>query len=182
MSATRLPRRTATVPGAQRGDPGRPPAGRTWAVTRICLGFLYLWAFFDRTFGLGLPTTADRAWLTGNSPSMNALSGTRGPFSGAFRAVSELPGVDTLLMLGLLGTGVALTLGICMRAAATVNALLMVLAYLAMLPMADNPLLNHYLIYALVGVGLATAGAGDVWGLGRAWGRSALVTRARWLR
>ena len=37
-------------------------AGQKWAgVVRILLGFTFLWAFVDKTFGLGFATT--KAWL-----------------------------------------------------------------------------------------------------------------------
>ena len=39
------------------------------ALSRILLGFVFLWAFLDKTFGLGFATAAEKAWVAGGSPS-----------------------------------------------------------------------------------------------------------------
>ena len=40
--------------------------GRRWlAVLRLATGFIFLWAFLDKTFGLGFSTPVERAWLDG---------------------------------------------------------------------------------------------------------------------
>jgi thiosulfate dehydrogenase [quinone] large subunit len=38
------------------------------AVFRVVLGVEFLWAFLDKTFGLGYATPAARAWINGGSP------------------------------------------------------------------------------------------------------------------
>lgn len=51
-----------------------------WAVLRISLGWIFLWAFLDKTFGLGAATESDNAWVDGGSPTEGYLSfATRGP-------------------------------------------------------------------------------------------------------
>ena len=36
-----------------------------WAVTRLCMGWVFLWPFLDKLFGLGHETTAAHAWING---------------------------------------------------------------------------------------------------------------------
>lgn len=164
-------------------DLGRPSvADRVWAVTRIALGFVFAWAFVDKLFGLGYATPAERAWVNGGSPTTGFLGGVEGPFSGVYQAISGQAWADWLFMAGLLGIGVALLAGFAMRIAAAAGALLLVLMWTAVLPIANNPFLDDHLVYALVLVGLAAAGADRVWGLGGWWSRLAVVRRFPVLR
>lgn len=152
-----------------------------WALTRIALGLVFLWAFLDKLLGLGFATPPERAWLRGGSPTRGFLGGVEGPFAAPFQAMAGNVLVDWLFMLGLLGIGVALVLGIGMRVAAVAGALLLVLMWAASLPLANHPFLDDHLVYALVLVGLAFERAGDAWGLGGWWRGTRLVQRARWL-
>jgi len=85
-------------------------------------------------------------------------------------------------MAGLLGIGVALLLGVTMRLAAVSGALMLVLMWTVVLPPDNNPFMDDHLVYALLLVILAAAGAGTTLGLGTAWGRIPLVHRHGWLR
>jgi len=78
------------------------------AVTRILLGFYFLWAFVDKVFGLGYSTPAERAWVNGGSPTTGFLTNAtaESPLAGLFSALAGVPLVDWLFMLGLLGVGV----------------------------------------------------------------------------
>ena len=58
------------------------------AVLRIMFGFYFLWAFLDKTFGLGFATPAAKAWINGGSPTKGFLSGSEGPFSGFYHALA----------------------------------------------------------------------------------------------
>lgn len=152
-----------------------------WALTRIALGLVFLWAFLDKLLGLGFATPPERAWLNGGSPTRGFLGGVDGPFAGAFNALAGNVVVDWLFMLGLLGIGLALVLGIGVRVAAVTGALLLLLMWAASLPLENHPFLDEHVVYALVLVGLALERAGDAWGLGARWRRTRLVERARWL-
>jgi thiosulfate dehydrogenase [quinone] large subunit len=44
-----------------------------WASLRIALGWIMLWPLLDKLFGLGFATTAEKAWLTGASPTLGFL-------------------------------------------------------------------------------------------------------------
>jgi thiosulfate dehydrogenase [quinone] large subunit len=157
-------------------------AGRyVWAVTRLSLGWVFLWAFLDKTFGLGHETASADAWISGGSPTEGFLSGAVGPFAGIYHEIAGAGWVNTLFMVGLLAIGVALMLGIFMRLACGAGALMVVLMWTASLPPENNLFMDDHVIYALVLVGLALVGAGNTLGLGRWWTQTSLVKRYAWL-
>ena len=43
-------------------------------LARISLGWVFLWAFLDKTFGLGYATESKDAWIDGGSPTFGFLS------------------------------------------------------------------------------------------------------------
>ena len=80
-------------------------------------------------------------------------------------------------MIGLLGLGVALTLGIGMRIAAVSGAVLLVSMWAAELRLENNPFMDDHIVYAIVLIGLAIFGAGRTLGLGKVWENLSLVKR-----
>ncbi|MFD1938217.1 MULTISPECIES: DoxX family membrane protein [Nonomuraea] len=145
-------------------DPSRTvtrPLAYVWAIVRLSIGWVFLWAFLDKTFGWGFATPAGRAWTNGGSPTTGFLKG------GNFAALAGQPWVDWLFMAGLLGVGLALVLGIGTRVAAAAGGLMLALMWAAELPLATNPFMDEHVIYAMVLIGLAMAGAGDTLGLGK---------------
>ena len=85
-------------------------------------------------------------------------------------------------MIGLLGIGVALTLGVGMRIAAAGGALLYVLMWTVVLPPENNPVIDDHILGAITLVALALVNAGDTWGLGRWWSSTEAVQRFPALR
>jgi thiosulfate dehydrogenase (quinone) large subunit len=146
-----------------------------WGLTRVALGWVFLWAFLDKLFGFGYATPSDQAWLNGGSPTQGYLAGVDGPFRSFFNPMAGAQWADWLFMVGLAGIGLALILGIGVRIAAVAGAALLVMMWMAALPIADNPFLDYHLVYALVLIGLAVVNAGDTVGLGRPWSRTGLV-------
>lgn len=171
----------AAAPAERAGT--RRAADYIWALLRISLGGIFLWAFLDKTFGWGFATTAEQAWVNGGSPTRGFLTfATTGPLAGFYQSLAGAVWVDVLFMVGLAGIGLALLTGVAMRIAAASGALLMVLMWSAALPPANNPVLDDHLIYAGLLIGLAAVGAGEVLGLGRYWARIPLVRRLPWLK
>lgn len=123
------------------------------AVARIMLGFVFLWAFLDKTMGLGSATQHGKAWLDGVSPTTGFLKfgvNADGPFVDFFRSLAGNVLVDWLFMLGLLGIGMALILGIGLRVAAVAGTTLLVMMWAAELPLKNNPVVDEHLVYAAV--------------------------------
>lgn len=150
----------------------------TLAVIRLALGWTFLWAFIDKMFGLGYATPAKGAWIDGGSPTAGFLGhATKGLLAEFYQSFAGAAWADWLFMAGLAGIGIALILGVTMRIAATAGAALLVMMWTAALPPDNNPFMDDHLIYALVLVALALAGAGRTLGFGRAWERIPLVHR-----
>ena len=150
----------------------------TLAATRVALGWIFLWAFLDKMFGLGHDTPVKGAWINGGSPTEGFLGhATKGPFASIYQNIAGAPWADWLFMAGLAGIGVALILGVAMRFAAASGVTLLVLMWSAVLPPDNNPFMDDHLIYALVLVVLALVGADKAFGLGRIWARLPLVKR-----
>lgn len=171
----------------------RTVARLAWAIGRLSIGFVFLWAFFDKLLALGYATGVDAktgaidrfgdaAWIKGGSPTTGFLSGVTGPFKGVFEPMAGAAWADWLFMIGLLAIGVALMLGIGIRIAAASGALLLVFMWMASLPLDNNPFMDDHLIYAVILIGLAAVHAGDTLGAGRAWARTDLVRRHPVLR
>lgn len=160
---------------------------RALALLRLGTGFIFLWAFADKAFGLGFSTPLERAWVNGGTPSQGFLmsDAVTGPLKGFFAAIAS-PASDVLFMAGMLGIGLAVMLGIGLRVSAVAGSVIMVFMYLAEWPFApltasNNPLVDYHIIYALALITIAATAAGDTWGLGLRWRRTALVRRLPWL-
>jgi thiosulfate dehydrogenase [quinone] large subunit len=163
------------------------------AVFRVVLGVEFLWAFLDKTFGLGYATPSARAWIHGGSPTKGFLSNVAvGPFESTFHAWAGAAWADWTFMLGLLGIGIALIFGIGLRIAAVSGTLMMLGMWAAEWPLAKftsagepsmstNPIVDYHIIYALALIALAVVYAGNTWGLGRLWAKLPFVQRNRWL-
>jgi len=118
------------------------------ATLRILLGFIFLWAFLDKTFGLGFATKSTGAWINGGSPTAGFLThGTQGPFASFFQGLAGVPMVDWLFMLGLLFIGVTLLAKRFLKWGAFAGIVMMALMYLAALWPANNPLIDEHIIY-----------------------------------
>ncbi|MFD5497205.1 DoxX family membrane protein [Streptomyces sp. GDS52] len=188
------PHRAGTAPAAEP-TVAAATATRAYVLAglRLLTGFVFLWAFLDKTFGLGYATPSGKGWVDGGSPTRGFLSGVAvGPMESTFHAWAGAAWADWLFMLGLLGVGLAVIAGIGLRLAAVAGTVMMALMWVAEWPpaqhlsdgspsMSTNPFVDYHLIYAVVLVALAAAGAGATWGLGKVWARLPFVSRNRWL-
>jgi thiosulfate dehydrogenase [quinone] large subunit len=160
---------------------------RTLAVLRLATGFIFLWAFLDKTFGLGFSTPAERAWLNGGTPAQGFLNspGVTGPLQPFFVGIAN-PLVDALFMLGMIAVGLAVMLGVGLRISAAAGSLIMIFMYLAEWPFtagaaSTNPLVDYHIIYALALIVVAVFSAGDTWGFGQTWKALPIVRKYSWL-
>lgn len=164
------------------------------AVLRVTMGFVFLWAFLDKLFGLGYATKPANAWVNGGSPTKGFLSRVAvGPFESTFHAIAGAWWADWLFMLGLTAIGLAVIAGIGLRIAAVAGSLMMLLMWAAEWPparftsagepsMSTNPIIDYHIIYAVVLIAIAVAGAGAAQGLGRWWATLPVVRDHAWLR
>ncbi|MEO7235194.1 MAG: DoxX family protein [Lapillicoccus sp.] len=179
---------------ADDGVHRRTGPGYAWlAATRVAVGFLMLWAFLDKLFGLGYSTAAAKSWLNGGSPTNGFLSHVAvGPLQGFFQSIAGSAVVDTLFMVSLLGIGVAMIFGAGLRIAAISNVVLMLGMWAAEWPLtrftsagaasgSTNPFVDYHLVYALIGIVFAYFAVASRYGLGAWWSRRTVVQKNPWL-
>ena len=195
LPSFRRPRTTSTSESAESARTGTYPArAYAFASLRLLTGFVFLWAFLDKTFGFGYATPSGKGWIDGGSPTKGFLGSVAvGPMESTFHSWAGDPWANWLFMLGLLGIGLALVAR--GRAAARgrrgdrddgADVDRRVAAGQAPLgrhvSMSTNPIVDYHLIYVVALIVLAAAAAGDTLGLGRLWAKLPLVRRNRWLR
>lgn len=118
---------------------------------RVVMGFIFLWAFFDKVFGLGFATTAEKAWIHGGSPTAGFLSfGVKGPFIEIFHSLAGVAVVDWLFMLGLLFVGLTLIFNKYVKWGCLAGSLMFALMYLSLLFPENNPIIDEHIVYILV--------------------------------
>ena len=148
-----------------------------WALARISIGLIFLWAFFDKLLGLGYATCrakdtgvvtylcdlpekahASSAWINGGSPTYGFLKfGSKGPLADFFQGLASTNAnslVNWMFMMGLLLIGIALTFGIAMKLATIAGSLLLLMMWMAALWPANNPILDDHIVYIFVLLGL----------------------------
>lgn len=152
------------------------------AAVRLMIGFVFLWAFLDKTFGLGVSTSSEQSWLSGGSPTTGYLGSLDGTFGSFFNNLAGNAVVDWLFMLGLLGIGVGLILGIAMRISIISGIAMMMLMWLAALPIATNPLVDDHLVYATVLMFMWFSLSLQRISIGHIWRSLPVVSGSYWLR
>ncbi len=122
-----------------------------YTLLRYSMSFIFLWAFFDKTFGLGFATKAPNAWIHGGSPTSGFLSfGVKGPFAEFFHSLAGVAIVDWMFMLGLLFIGVTLLFNKYVKWGCLAGIAMMILMYLSLLLPENNPLIDDHIINMLV--------------------------------
>lgn len=190
MATTTIERPSIRATAEEVRPVERPRGAVAFGLTRIALGWVFLWAFLDKAFALGFSTgraedgTIDvfakgQAWLNGGSPTEGVLRyATKGPLAGFFQGLAGAAWVDWVYMLSMLLIGGALVLGVATRLAAVGGAIWLGLFYLATSIWPEhNPFVDDHIVYILVLIGLAQVGAGRFLGLQERWERLGLVRR-----
>ncbi|MFE0731480.1 hypothetical protein ACFW2X_25170 [Streptomyces antibioticus] len=185
---------SATEPAESAGTGTHTARAYALASLRLLTGFVFLWAFLDKTFGLGYATGSGKSWIDGGSPTKGFLGSVAvGPMESTFHSWAGEPWADWLFMLGLLGIGVALIAGVALRVSAVAGTLMMALMWVAEWPpaqhladgsptMSTNPFVDYHVIYAVALIVLAATAAGNTLGIGRLWARLPIVRDHGWLR
>jgi thiosulfate dehydrogenase (quinone) large subunit len=183
----------SSEPGLENTTPATPLAARIAAVLRISVGFVFLWAPLDKTFGWGYSTGSEKAWINGGSPTKGFLGSIdQGPFASMMNAMAGNTLVNILFIFGMIAVGIALIAGVAMHLAALGGTVIMLLMWLAEWPLAQstnageptgstNPFMDYHLIYALVTIVLVVVAAGKTWGLGNVWEKLPVVKSQKWL-
>ena len=160
---------------------------------RLAIGFEFLWAFLDKTFGFGYHTANAQAWIHGGSPTTGFLNGVNvGPMQGTFHSLAGVTAVDWLFMLGLLGVGVALILGVALRPAAISGCTMLLMMYVASWPFAKtgggvptastNPIIDDHVVSFVALIAIGAFAAMSLGMISRRWSALAFVRSHSWLR
>lgn len=159
------------------------------AVMRIGIGFIFLWAFVDKLFGLGFATCrdlatdttstlCDKAWIQGGSPTTGFLKfATKGPFAEFYQNLAGNTAIDWIFMLALLLAGVALVFGVGIRLATMGAGILLFLMWTAELWPANNPILDDHIIYIFALMVILFTDSFQKLGLGSWWRKQPLVKK-----
>lgn len=167
------------------------------SITRIVIGFYFLWAFLDKLFGLGFATCrqddgsiavmCERAWLSGGRITEGYLGSSTGPFAEFFANLGTHAWTDWPFMIGLAGIGIALILGIGTRVGMVSAVVMLLLMYVShSWPNSGgnptNPVIDDHMVMALavIAVVLLETSRQSV-GLGRWWRNLGVVQKNRWL-
>ncbi|WP_022873434.1 DoxX family membrane protein [Nesterenkonia alba] len=148
------------------------------AVVRILIGFEFLWAFLDKTFGLHFYTPPGQAWINGVSPTYGYLSAERA-LDWLYQPLAEMWIVEVLFMAGLLGVGIGLMAGVAVRISAIAGAAMLLLMWTAAFPIEANPFVNYNLINAVIVLVFPFILAHQKLSLAEPWQR--LTAKAHWL-
>jgi len=155
-----------------------------WAFLRLGLGWTFLWAFLDKTFGLGFATEAGNAWIAGGSPTYGYLAfATKGPFVEFYKLMATSQFVEWLFMLGILFVGITLILGVFVRFGSIVGAMMYVLFYTSgFIPPEHNPIIDEHVINFIIMIGFIAIVPSTKLGLGKWWQRLSFVKKYPILR
>lgn len=124
---------------------------------KVMMGFVFLWAFLDKAFGLGFATKQIDAWVYGGSPTTGFLThAVTGPFASFYQSLAGNIFVDWLFMLGLLFIGVTLIFNKFVKWGSYAGIVMLLLMYTALLWPANNPFVDEHLIYAIILLYIAT--------------------------
>ena len=163
-----------------------------WAIVRVAMGLIFLWAFFDKLWGLGFATCREattnivsygcsKAWINGGSPTAGFLSfGVHGPLANFYHGIASSALVAWLFMLGLLFVGLTLTFGIMIRLGALSGSLMLLLMYLGLIPPANHPFVDDHIVYSFIMLGFAFVHTCKHLGFG-GWWTSLKFVKNNWI-
>lgn len=169
------------------------------SVSRIALGFVFLWAFLDKLIGLGFSTCrtvaedgtfsidamCDKAWLNGGHVTEGYLvygGNVNSPFHDFFVNLGADRWTDWPFMLGLAGVGIALMLGIGTRIGAWAGSAMLLFMYLTQMFPSTNPILDEHIVYILAIIAIvALELSRQTVGLGSWWRKLPIVKKNPWL-
>ncbi len=123
------------------------------AAMRILLGWMMLWGFLDKMFGLGFETPAGSGWIDGTSPSSFVTYVTGGIFKDLYTSLAGNTFIDILMMSGMLILGITLIFGFASKLTTIATCAFMLVMYSLHVPPTDNPVVDYHLM--LIGLMIA---------------------------
>ena len=149
------------------------------AVGRVVIGVIFLWAGMEKLFGgdgqggpwtaagfLKFATNGALGWpfVTGVADPKTVFNPTHDFWVSLAGNAGAMTVVNTLVVTGEIGIGIALILGLLTRFAAGMATLMMLFFFVAAWSFSTG-IVNQHLTYAVVAFGLGVIGAGNYYGL-----------------
>ncbi len=147
------------------------------AVFRIMVGWLLLWGFIDKIFGLGFQTPAGQGVIDGGSPSSFISYADGGVLADFYNGLAGNAVADIVLMAGLLLLGVALIAGVASKLSTLFTAVFLVVMYTLWVPPSDNPLIDAHIVMSVGIVAAYYLGGFEKLSLNERWKSTPLVQR-----
>jgi len=148
------------------------PSSLVWSVLRIALGYIFLWAFLDKLFGLQVATCSGKsigcseAWIHGGSPTAGFLGhATTGPLASFYHHLAGNALIDWAFMLGLLFIGIGLFFGSWIKSASVAGIAMLALMWSSLLWPTNTPGVDEHVIYILILFGLLATNVPQKWTL-----------------
>ena len=154
---------------------GNLKSGKGWSLfgMRLAIGFMFLWGGYEKI----------EAELGGKLATSGFLShAVSGPFAVFFNGLAGNPVVDALVVYGELLIGISIMLGIFTRVGAISGILINFMFYISQLPVQNNPIVNEYVVYMFVFLGMFFLVPGRFLGLDGILQNSGFVERRPILR
>lgn len=178
---------------AKKSNSSTDRTARIWAVLRILIGLVFLWAFMDKMFGLGFATCrvvdaqtkeetvqvmCAKSTIKGGSATTGFLKfAAKGPIKDVFNELAGNKLVDFVFMAGLGLIGLSLVTGIGVQIAAVSGILMLMLMWLALIPGENNPILDDHIIYSVALLGVMMTNKNQVCGFGKWWQKQSIVKK-----
>lgn len=190
---------TESTSGELTGPVGSKTGWVFLSITRIAIGWVFLWAFLDKLFGLGFSTCrttaedgsftieamCDSAWLSGARITEGYLvyaGNPNSPFHDFFVDLGGQAWTDWPFMLGLAGVGLALVLGIGTRVGLLAGSAMLFMMYLTQMLPSTNPFLDEHIVYIIALLAVVPLEVRyQAIGLGTWWKKLGVVQKNRWL-
>ncbi len=154
---------------------GSLKSGKGWSLfgMRLAIGFMFLWGGIEKI----------QTELGGKMATSGFLKfAVSGPFQVFFNSLAGNPVVDALVVYGELLIGVSIMLGIFTRVGAISGILINFMFFISQLPVQNNPIVNEYVVYMFVFLGMLFLVPGRFLGLDGLLQNSGFVERRPILR
>ena len=149
------------------------------AIFRIAVGYMMLWGFLDKMFGLGYETPAGGALIDGVSPSSYVTWMTGGIFGDLFDSIAGNAFIDFLMMAGMLVMGITLVTGIASKLTTIFMGMFLLVMYCIHVPPTDNPILDYHITWIITLAAVYLLGGFDRLSLNARWKELGIVKRFR---
>ena len=147
------------------------------AVLRIAMGWMMLWGFLDKMFGLGFETPPGSGVIDGVSPSSAVVYVAGGVFKDLFTSLAGNAIVDFLLMAGLLVIGITLILGFASKLTSVALTAFLATMFLLKIPPTDNPLMDYHIVMILATWAIYFLGGYERLSIQKKWKELSIVKR-----